>query len=427
LLLAEPGCRVDDDGPPSNGEPDAGDTDAGEVDAGEVDAGAVDAALAIDASPDAAVDARIDGMPPPGWGLAFSGDNAMDIVTVGDRTYLATIGDAPPFLMRLRTIVGGQLTSTETLVNAGGRLGTDGESLFVSVGVYGVVTLWNEQVGVAGRNTVVVAKMGANGLPLWRYVDSDGTVDDYRVGADGTSAMVFTRRVGGVNVRTIDVLDASGVLTHQWTLPEANAFVVDDDGDVFVSGVLRAGASLEGHVAAADESYLIKLAGDTVGFTRFLPGVTHEVVGIHAGEPVLASRLSGDLHAIALHSGADGASRWATQVEGGGAQFRRRVSSDGHGTLYMFGRFQDRLVFSPTVRVDGQTDSDAYVAELDAISGMPRNARRFGSAGYDEAVELEAGGCPLIAGTLRGELVHGQGVAAIPAGGRGAFVATACR
>jgi hypothetical protein len=426
LVLAACG----DDGS-STDSPDAR-TGAGDVDASvAADAAAeatADAASAADATTDAveAPDAGPVTPPLPRWGTMITGDYP-SMARIGSAVHVLARIDSPRSVS-LYTLDEGRITATTSLPAQIGALATDGTSLYVQLSIWGVQELWGEATGAAGTPSEVVVKLGADGRPVWRFVDTSASISstgNLRVGRAGPVMFRITYRESDSYRSVFVALDsATGTRVSAPTLTGAETPWVSDTGKVFVSGYLSAGSWLESHRAEQDEWYLAKLNGSRIGFAQFFP-TSRQMIGFVDGDPVMVGRSTAGRRELSRHNGATGATIWTTTYDEVPSYFPTLLI-EGDGALYLAGSFDDRIDFSPSLRVETRGDFDIYLAKVDPVTGAFRAAHQIGSASHDIAAALDVAGCPVLLGKLGGELTSGADVLGLARGAAGTFAATAC-
>jgi hypothetical protein len=290
--------------------------------------------------------------------------------------------------------------------------------------------LWDEEVGTAGVNSVVIAKLGADGRPVWRNVLSGRVSDNESFAVDGRGNVILGSRNEVGTPFSYEITAFSGQDGQSFahgSLPRNARVVASATNKVFISGELSPGRVIEGHTATVLETYLIKYSVlfSSPAFARYEPGLK-QLLGLHDGDPIMLGRNALGRTELSRMSGASGAPLWTTTFDAGISATYRFGSSDGDA-FYLVGTFGDRIDFSRTLRVETSGSSDIFVARVDANEGTIVAATQIGSAGDERIGDLLVQPCPILAGEIDGELTIGADEIDLPAKSRGAFITTMCR
>ena len=307
----------------------------------------------------------------------------------------------------------------------------------------------------AGATDAFVAKLDANGTPVWsRRFGGQGSEFVYAVAVDPTGNILlagnFTGTVdfgsgspltsAGPSDVFVAKLDASGAPIWARSSGDAQgstALAVGADGSVvlagYFSGTVNFGGGPALTSAGATDVFVVKLDpdGTPVWARRFgdeqgqgATGVATDASGgvvvtgyfngaVDFGDgPPLESAGQGDVFVTKLD--ASGAPLWARRFGDEQLQISSGVATDASGAAVVAGYFNGTVDFGSGPPLESAGQGDVFVTKLDA-SGAPLWARRFGDATYQEAaaIAVSPAGSIAVTGHFDGamEVADGQTLA----------------
>ena len=245
----------------------------------------------------------------------------------------------------------------------------------------------------AGATDAFVAKLDANGTPVWsRRFGGQGSEFVYAVAVDPTGNILLAGNFTG----TVDFGSGS---------PLTSA----GPSDVFVAKLDASGAPI-----------WARSSGDAQGSTALAVGADGSVVlaGYFSGTvnfgggPALTSAGATDVFVVKLDP--DGTPVWARRFGDEQLQISSGVATDASGAAVVAGYFNGTVDFGSGPPLESAGQGDVFVTKLDA-SGAPLWARRFGDATYQEAaaIAVSPAGSIAVTGHFDGamEVADGQTLA----------------
>ncbi len=434
FLLALPavtvaGCDGISDATPPDASPAGGAPDAASPDANQPDATLPDATPPDAAPPDAAPPA------PSGWSVLFPGESGPTLAVTHDAIFTLSFSDSPR-RARIHRIVDGVVTASAEIAASTAEIVANADAAYVVLRISGVVDMWGTPTGVAGQDSLVVARLDANAQATWRLVYSDiVNVQPLGLGVSDIGKVVLGRQNGrypSPESYSLTWINATtGEEFASRFLPHLDGLAVSTNGKVFVSGYLLTGDGIGGHYAQTAETFVAKFSPGSSGpsFLRIFPDLfSVRMRGLDDGDPILSRETAQGRTELSRLSGASGATLWTTLHDAAeGTSYNGLVSAGAEG-FYLFGSFNDRVDFSTTIRLVSDGSGDAFLARFDG-SGSALAAKRIGSPGFDSASGFvpsasAPGGCDILAGTLGAPANVAE--LHLPAGATGAFVSAMC-
>jgi uncharacterized protein (AIM24 family) len=269
-----------------------------------------------------------------------------------------------------------------------------GDGIVIAGIMQGPVDFGTGAIGVAGRTSLFVAKLGSDGETLAALAnDGAGHVEQARVvvAPDGSAIVVGSYRDDAITVGSTNLAAPPTGM--------ASVFVIRLDGALAPSSVTT--------VADADEVHLGGLDAASNGDVA----VGGWVRGQWLPEGLPASTGSSDRDALAMVVASNDTIRWAAAPRAAGDNADQHVSAVAFaddGTLRAAGSFAGSLAFA-TPPIDSRGASDGYVAGFDAQGGFVSGSELGGgSAAVDVTSLLVHAGGVVIGGRFTHELTVDQ-------------------
>ncbi|MBM3864200.1 MAG: hypothetical protein FJ385_09700, partial [Verrucomicrobia bacterium] len=329
----------------------------------------------------------------PLWSAGFGGalyDNAAAVVPATDggawvlgdfegnvtfgTTSLQSTGGELSDLVLVRVAANGSVQSARKFGGANSEFARCATALkdgaFVIGGVFSTATtIGTTTLNSAGSQDIVLAKLDADGNPLWTKRFGGTSSDNlWAVTADVDDQLFLTGQFAGSITFGTTTLTSSG---------SSDGFIVklDAAGDVVWARRIGGTGSDIAYAVALDDDGRIAVAGQFTSSGTF-------------GSVVLSS--AGGTDAFVTVLDASGTFLWANRFGGTTADVARAVTFDMAGTLWVAGQFTGSSATGfGEVPFASAGSEDIFVARLTAATGNLESASRYGGSGYDIATALD--------------------------------------